>query len=230
MKKAVAIRHVSFEDLGLIESVLEKRGIEVQYVEAATDDLSPARDADLTVFLGGPISVNDREDYPFLNEEVAIAAARMEADKPTLGLCLGGQIMASALGATVKPNTAKEIGWSPLTLTGAGDAFMPELKGVPIMHWHGEAFDLPKGALSLASTDITPHQGFAYKERALGLQCHPEVTARGLAYWFVGYPDEICVTPGVSMAKLRADTEKCAPILAKGGAAFFDRWLASVGL
>jgi len=230
MTTAVALRHVPFEDLGLIEGVLRKRGIALRYLEAATDDLSPARDADLTVVLGGPISVNDRADYPFLDEEVAIAAARMTADRPTLGLCLGGQIMAAALGARVGPNSAKEIGWSALDLTDAGEAFMPELKGVPLLHWHGEVFDLPDGAIPLGSTELTPHQAFVYKKRALGLQCHPEVTARGLEHWFVGHTGEIGATRGIDVASLRAATAKYAPGLEAAGAAFFDRWLASVGL
>jgi GMP synthase (glutamine-hydrolysing) len=225
MKRAAAIRHVAFEDLGLLEPLLAARGFAVTYLEAATDDLSPARDAELTVVLGGPISVNDRADYPFLDAEIALVADRLAAGRPLWGFCLGAQAMAAALGARIYAAGAREIGWAALSLTERGRHELAELEGVPVLHWHGETFDLPDGARLLASTGLTPHQGFSLGDHALALQFHPEVTARGLERWFVGHTGEIAATPGIDVGSLRAATARHAAACAGAGTALFSRWL-----
>jgi GMP synthase (glutamine-hydrolysing) len=184
-------------------------------------------DADLLVVLGGPISVNDVWDYPFNDTELALLKARLAADRPTLGICLGAQLMAKALGAAVKPNGGKEIGWAPLELTEDG-GILSELADVPVLHWHGEVFDLPQGARLLAKTAMTPHQAFSWGARALALQFHPEVTARGLERWFVGHTGEIAATPGIDVRSLRDATATHAPMLLAAGTRFFEQWLASV--
>lgn len=230
MKRAAAIRHVAFEDLGLLEALLAARGFTITYLEAATDDLAPARDAALTVVLGGPISINDRADYPFLDGEIALVAERLAAGLPTWGFCLGAQAMAAALGARIHAGPAREIGWSALSLTAAGRRELAELEGVPVLHWHGETFDLPEGARLLASTDITPNQAFAFEGHALALQFHPEVTARGLEHWFVGHTGEIAATPDIDVAGLRVATARHAAACARAGTALFTRWLDERGL
>jgi GMP synthase (glutamine-hydrolysing) len=227
MARAAVIRHVAFEDAGLLGPLLEKRGLEVLDLDAATDDLEPVEDADLLVVLGGPISVNDVWDYPFIDTELALLKARLAADRPTLGICLGAQLMAKALGAAVKPNGGKEIGWAPLELTEDG-GILSELADVPVLHWHGEVFDLPQGARLLAKTAMTPHQAFSWGARALALQFHPEVTARGLERWFVGHTGEIAATPGIDVRSLRDATATHAPMLLAAGTRFFEQWLASV--
>ena len=115
-----AIRHVAFEDLGLLEPLLEKLGFEISYVDAWELDRHAAETADLVVFLGGPISVNDEIDYPFLHNEIELAKTRLTTAKPTLGICLGVQILSRAIGGSVHPCPAKEIGWTPIDLTEAG--------------------------------------------------------------------------------------------------------------
>jgi GMP synthase (glutamine-hydrolysing) len=230
MKRAAAIRHVAFEDLGLLEPLLAARGFAVTYLEAATDDLSPARDAELTGVLGGPIRINDRADYPFLDGEIALIADQLAAGRPTWGFCLGAQAMAAALGARIHAGQAPEIGWSALSLTQAGQQELAELEGVPVLHWHGETFELPEGARLLASTGLTPHQAFSFGDHALALQFHSEVTARGLERWFVGHTGEIAATPGIGVASLRAATARHAAACARAGAALFTRWLDDRGL
>jgi len=122
MKRALALRHVAFEDLGSLEPVLAGRGFEIAYAEAPTADFAEpgAADADLLVVLGGPIGVYDTADYPFLGPETQLIARRLAAGRPTLGICLGCQLMARALGARVFPSGLKEIGWAPVRLTEAG--------------------------------------------------------------------------------------------------------------
>ena len=181
-RTALAIKNVAFEDLGLIEPLLAARGFTVRYADAATDDLQALDPLapDLLVVLGGPIGAYQEELYPFLRPELALIERRLQADRPTLGICLGSQLVARALGARVYPGSAgKEIGWAPIALTeaGAGSALRhlaPER--TPVFHWHGDTFDLPTGATRLASTAAYPNQAFRWGGHVLALQFHCEVT------------------------------------------------------
>jgi GMP synthase (glutamine-hydrolysing) len=235
-RHCIAVRHVPFEDLGFFAEVLRARGFRIGYREAPTDELGAAdlRDCDLVVLLGGPIGVYERDAYPFLGEEIALAEARLAKRKPILGICLGSQIMAAALGAEVYPGRAgKEVGWGTLNLTPSGAA-SPLAHLAPdrtrVLHWHGDSFDLPKGATLLASTDRYAQQAFSYGGTGLALQFHPEVTARGLEAWFVGHCCEIAALPGLDVKTLRASTMRYAPALARQGKMFFEAWLDSIGL
>ena len=146
-----AIRHVAFEDLGLLEPVLEKLGFETSHVDTWELDRQAAETADLVVFLGGPISVNDEIDYPFLLNEIELAKTRLTAAKPTLDICLGAQILARAIGGSIHPGPAKEIGWAPIDLTDAGqDSVLSALRDIPVLHWHGEVCELPSEVDSVA--------------------------------------------------------------------------------
>jgi GMP synthase-like glutamine amidotransferase len=145
MRRAIAIRHVAFEDLGSLAAVLQRRGFALAYRDATVDDLAAADivDSDLLAVLGGPIGAY--EPYAFLNDELRVIEKRLRAGKPVLGICLGGQLLARALGARVYRGNGKEIGWSPLTLTAAGrrSCLAPLGDGTPVLHWHGDTFDLP---------------------------------------------------------------------------------------
>ena len=159
--RTLAIRHVAFEHLDLLENILSRRGHDVRYLDAGVrplDDMDPIADH-LVVVLGGPIGVYQREAYPFLEAEIDFIRRRLKARRPTLGICLGAQIMANALGARVYPGPTKEIGWKSLTFTKIGK-FSP-LGGVgikPVLHWHGDTFELPPEASLLASTDIVKNE------------------------------------------------------------------------
>jgi GMP synthase (glutamine-hydrolysing) len=228
IRSVAAIRHVAFEDLGLLEPLLRDRGATIRYLEAGVDELSGSAvaEADLLVVLGGPIGVYEDKAYPFLRQEIASVERRLAAGRPTLGICLGSQIMARALGARVFPSGAKEVGWGPVELTPAGQrSALSRLDGVPVLHWHGDTFDLPPGATLLASTEVCRHQAFQWGGTALGLQFHIEVTATGLERWFIGHTGEIASTPGLSVAALRADSAIHAPALARRGREFIGDWL-----
>ena len=149
--------------------------------------------ADLLVVLGGPIGAYEEELYPFLADELRVIERRLAAGRPVLGICLGSQLMARALGARVYPGTGKEIGWAPLQLTAAGrdSCLAPLGGGAPVLHWHGDTFDLPKGASLLASTPRYKNQAFAWQRHGLALQCHIEATAAGLERWYIGHACEI---------------------------------------
>lgn len=233
MKTAIAIRHVAFEDLGCFGTVLERAGFRISYLDAAVDDLTAldAVAADLLVVLGGPIGVYEERAYPFLAHELALLERRLAANRATLGICLGCQLLARVLGARVYPGGGKEIGWAPLTLTDGGrQSPLRHLSGGqgPVLHWHGDTFELPDGAVRLASTPQYENQAFSWNEAVLALQFHPEVTAAGLERWFVGHACEIEATPGLSVEGLRADTQRWVAELQPRGQACLEEWLAGL--
>jgi len=235
MKRAIAVRHVAFEDLGSFEALLSGRGYRVEYMEAGTHDLAALdrEPPDLLIVLGGPIGAYEDETYPFIRDELKVLEARLARDLPTLGVCLGSQLMARALGARVYPGPRKEIGWAPVMLTAAGRRSCLAPLGpeqTPVLHWHGDTFDLPSGATRLASTDLYENQAFAWGKRALALQFHVEVTTRGLEHWFIGHACEIAGTRGVSVAQLRSDTARRCPILEAQSGRCLDQWLREVAV
>lgn len=226
VKALLAIRHVSFEDLGSLEQPLAAAGYSIRYVDAATADFTRLgqMDWDLLVVLGGPIGVHERDDFPFLNDERRFLEARVKHGGPTLGICLGSQLMADVLGAHVYHGRTVEIGWQSLTLTNAGQLSPLQYFDKPVFHWHGESFDLPAGARHLASTADCMHQAFSWGGMCLALQFHPEVTARGLEQWYVGQGAALR-SHGISPAKLRQDALQFCPALARQSAAFLSDWL-----
>lgn len=225
-----ALRHVAFEDLGSFEAPLRAAGYEIEYVEmaerdpAALDPLAP----DLLVVLGGPIGVYDHEAYPVVEAERRLLEARLGAGRPTLGICLGAQLIAAALGARVYPGPAKEIGWSALDLTPDGRNHpLAALEGVPVLHWHGDTFDLPEGCDLLASTPLCRNQAFARGPDVLGLQFHPEAMASRFEYWLIGHASELA-TAGINPKTLREDARRYAKGLEQAGAAMLRDWLAGL--
>ncbi|TNF37114.1 MAG: glutamine amidotransferase [Gammaproteobacteria bacterium] len=233
MKTALVIRHVAFEDLGLFERSIEAAGYQIRYLEAGMDELAwiEPLDPDLFIVLGGPIGANDEQDYPFIHDELNILETRLNCDAPTLGICLGAQLMARALGARVYPGLQKEVGWKPLMLTDVGkDSPLKHLspEHTPVLHWHGDTFDLPEGATLLASTDVVRHQAFRWKKRGLALQFHPEVTVHGMERWYIGHSCEIQHSDIISIHQLREDTQKYGYAMEMYGNAFMDAWLESI--
>ena len=229
MKNAVVLRHLAFEDLGTLAIALQQKNYQVNYIDLAPgslDNLDPSS-ADLLVVLGGPIGVYDEPDYPFIADEIRILEQRLSENMPTIGICLGAQLMARALGAKVYAGQYKEIGWSPIQLSSAGQqsALSYLLPDCMVLHWHGDTFDLPKGAVHLASSSKYQNQAFAWKEHSLALQFHPEVTADGLEKWFIGHAHEINNTSDISVDELRKDTANCIKQLEIKGSKFWQAWL-----
>jgi GMP synthase (glutamine-hydrolysing) len=231
-RSAVALRHVAFEDLGLLAPILEREGWDTSFREAAIDDLADAaiEDADLLVVLGGPIGVYETESYPFVAREIALLERRLSKDLPTLGICLGAQLMAKALGSRVYLGPIKEIGWGPIGLSEAGNAscLKPLGNGAPVLHWHGDTFDLPAAATRLASNANYENQAFAYGINALALQFHLEAEPRRLEEWYVGHTAELAAA-GVSVSELRAATSTLSQVLAPQADRVFTEWLRRIG-
>jgi GMP synthase (glutamine-hydrolysing) len=233
-REVLAIRHVSFEDLGSFEHVLGERGLAVRYLDvglARLDAPDPAAAA-LMVVLGGPISAFDDAAYPTLKPLLSLLERRIAAGLPTLGICLGAQLVARVLGARVYTSPRKEIGWEPLTLTAAGQASpVRHLDGAhtSMFHWHGDTFDLPVGATRLASTPGCENQAFSWGAHVLGFQCHPEIRAERFEPWLIGNAGELGATPGIDAQQLRADTARLGPALEAAARNTFDEWLDETG-
>lgn len=235
MGHVIAVRHIHFEDCGTLESVLAERGHRVSYLDAPAFNLRDidATTPDLMVFLGGPISVYEEDKYPFLTDEITLAERRLSTNRPVLGICLGSQIIAKALGARVFAGSVKELGWKPLQLSSAGESSdIVELGGSKtlMLHWHGDTFDLPDGAELLASTPECEHQIYSVGEHCLAFQCHPEVDPDKIEHWLIGHACEIAATTNVTVQQLRDDTRRLGATLVAQARKSFVAWLERQGL
>ncbi|PJK14253.1 glutamine amidotransferase [Lysobacteraceae bacterium NML07-0707] len=232
-KTAIAIRHVHFEDLGSLEPLLTAHGYAVLYLDAAhraawSAGREAAENADLLIVLGGPVGAFDEATYPFLRNELALIEQRLLQRKPLLGICLGAQLIARALGAAVRPMPQKEIGFSPLRLTAAGKASpLAALGDVPVLNWHGDQFDLPQGATLLASTPACPHQAFSYGHQVLALQCHLEADPAHLEYWLLGHACELAQA-GIDPHALRRQAAVCPGKLPQAALGVWQAWLQQI--
>jgi GMP synthase (glutamine-hydrolysing) len=231
LKTAVAIRHIGLEDLGAFEAPLVRAGYKVHYYDAGQDELwalDPVR-TPLLIVLGGPMGVYEEDRFPFLTEELRLLEDRIAAGKPTLGICLGAQLIARACGARAYKGHAKEIGFAPVELTEAGRASC--LAAIPdgqhVLHWHGDTFDLPAGAERLGSTRAYPNQAFAIGPNLLALQFHLEAGVRGFDRWLTGHAGELAAA-GISPERLSRDAAAHGPALAEVADAVLTRWLGGL--
>ena len=206
------LQHVPFEGLGCLEPWLKTHKAQLTYTYFFEPhwQLPKLDQYDLLIILGGPMSVNDEADWPWLVAEKAWIAEALAADKAVLGICLGAQLMASALGAAVYPGPHKEIGWFPLygiPVSEGAFAFPVETK---VFHWHGETFDLPVGAIHLARSAGCAHQAFQWGTRALGLQFHLETTPASAQAMLSHCADELQHEAGKPFVQSAAAIEHAA--------------------
>jgi GMP synthase (glutamine-hydrolysing) len=227
--QACVIRHVAFESLGTFAPVLAGAGFDLSVMDAGVDDVfDPILGSDLVVILGGPIGVYEQDRYPFLVDELRALGRRLREGRPTLGICLGAQLMAAALGARVYPGSRKEIELSGIDLTEAGKAScLAPLAGQPVLHWHGDTFDLPEHSVRLASTAAYENQAFALGRNALGLQFHPEVDAHRFEQWLIGHSGELAAAH-VDVPRLRASMKQVGSALHVAGVSMLGHWLELV--
>jgi GMP synthase-like glutamine amidotransferase len=167
MKKVLCLKHVDFEGPALFEKLFADLGYSIATLNAWEDPLPKKYDFEVLLVMGGPMSVNDDDYLPWLFSEKQFITNAIWKGKKVIGVCLGAQIIASVLGATVYPGTEKEIGWYPVHFKNQSYTFL--------FHWHGETFSLPRGAVLLASSAAYKNQIFSYKENVLAIQCHMEM-------------------------------------------------------
>lgn len=188
MPTVLALRHVPYESLGMLERVFAARGIEFRYVDVWESGLPSLEEPGISgvVVLGGPMNVDEIDKYPFLRDEPAWMLSAIERGLPLLGICLGSQLLAKALGARVYPGPIKEIGWYDVELLPAASddrLFAGQAARQHVFQWHGDTFDPPPGAVQLARSPAVAQQAFRYGERAWGLQFHAEITPTLIEDW-----------------------------------------------
>lgn len=175
--KVHVLQHVNFEEIGSMALWLEDKGAEVSYTRFNEDPALPkATDFDLVIVMGGPMSVNDEAILPWLRLEKKFIRDAVEGDVSLLGVCLGAQLIASALGARVYRNHQKEIGWFQIKATPSETSTFRFPDICKVFHWHGETFDLPSGATRLAKSAVCENQAFQIGQHVIGLQFHLETT------------------------------------------------------
>lgn len=231
--KALVTCHKTHMDLGRFKGILEERGFDLEFHLGYHDeivDIDPA-EHDLAIFMGGPMGVYQADIFPYLQNEIAYLTKRISMDKPTLGVCLGAQMIAKSQGEEVFPGGAgQEIGWHNIDVNEAG-------KRTPIRHldqsqtkmlqWHGDTFDLPKNATLLASSKLYENQIFTIGKNILALQCHAEMMIDNVEFGMsTGYRN--IQNTGSTVPKLRTETHERTDLLNKQTALFFNEWLDNV--
>lgn len=230
MEDILVFQHDPLEELGIFAQVLEKQKRKFCYLrlfegEMPTEDWEGVK---ALVILGGPMNVYEEERYPFLRWEKTILRTALKEGIPTLGISLGAQLIAAAAGEAVYQRNFKEIGWYPISTTPEGqmDSILGYLPERPmVFQWHGDGFELPKGARRLAFSDHCENQAFRMGRNVYGLQFHLEVTPPMIERWVDYYWKELAQSPYGSPEKIRADTGSYSQSLRYYGERFFSEFI-----
>lgn len=222
------LQHIHCETPGIISECLKAERFVTEFIRTYTGERIPQSMANASglIVMGGPMSVYDHEQFPFLLEEQRLIEAALKDDKPVLGVCLGSQLLAATLGAEVKSGTQKEIGWHPVELLegAAGDRLWSGLPSrFTAFHWHGDIFDLPNGSIALAASDLTPCQGFRYGRTAYGFLFHMEVTETIIKDLCQEFRQELDAE-NIAAASIIQKIEDYLPNLQSSGKNVFNRW------
>jgi GMP synthase (glutamine-hydrolysing) len=206
---------------------LRDHGYVIRYVDVAEVELAsidPA-EADLLIVLGGQMGVYEQAAHPFILTELAHIRARLTAERAILGVCLGAQLMAGALGARVYPGTMTDVGYREIEPTDAGLASpIRHVATIPMLEWHGDTFDLPAGATRLASSSAYANEAFAIGDFALAVQFHPEATEEMHEQWLDRDSDEVA-TLGLDPGQLRQQNGEYSPAMQDASCAMLSEWL-----
>jgi GMP synthase (glutamine-hydrolysing) len=233
MDEVLVFQHDPFEDLGFFAEVLDKQRTNYRVIQLFHGEM-PAENWEriqALIILGGPMSVDDEDQYSFLRWEKRIIHAAIDDRVPILGVCLGAQLIASALGTAVYHGRVKEIGWSPISITPHGQVdsllgYLPE--SATVFQWHGDGFDLPAGAIRLASSVNYENQAFRVGKNIYGLQFHLEVTPQMIARWIEERSKDLAQAPYILPDKILADTQSYAQTLKYYGERFFSEFIRRV--
>jgi len=228
MNKIWVLQNAPPENLGIAGQVFQGSGLAPAYIHTFAGAAVPRYmdEAVGLVVLGGPMGVYEHDRYPFLSAATRLIDQALKEDKPVLGICLGSQLLAAALGARVTRGPQKEIGWHPVELEPATredplmNRLQPSFMGY---HWHGDIFELPKGATALASSARTAYQAFSHGRAAYGVLFHMEVTTQIIADMVRAFADEVR-EEGLDGEQIKADAAQHLPALHANGRHFFYNW------
>jgi GMP synthase (glutamine-hydrolysing) len=230
MATVCVVQNAECENLGILGELLQARGITIRYVRPYEGERVPRRayKYDAVIVLGGPMGVYDKKHYPYLTQEMHFISHAVGENIPVLGICLGSQLLAAALGAAVtKAVTYKEIGWIPVQWApeAAKDKLLDGQKQeFNSFQWHGDVFELPRGAVSLARSEKTEHQAFRYGDRAYGFMFHLEVTPKIIEEMLRNGKTDL-KTEGVKAKDVQAETARNLAALQEMGRAVLQRWV-----
>lgn len=229
MEKLLVFQHVAYEILGTFHPLLKASRFRLRYANFGRHpDLQvDVRGYDGLVILGGPMGVYEADRHPHLTVELNAIDAALKAEIPILGICLGAQLIASALGAKVEKKACREVGWCDLSLTPGGkrDALLGELgEREKVFQWHQDGFDLPTGAEGLAKSDVCEHQAFRYGDRVYGFQFHLEVDEPMIERW-LNLPAHVDWLPGGLGTRIREETPVHMPRLNQLSSGVFSKFI-----
>jgi GMP synthase (glutamine-hydrolysing) len=231
MKRALIIRHVPYEGVAGYREPIEAAGYHVDRIDVADPAFASLdlREPDLVIMMGGPMGVYEQDRHPWIACQLRRLALRLDADRPTLGVCFGAQMIAAALGARVYPGPAKEVGFHPVTVhADAAEGPLRHIAEVPILHWHGDTFTLPERAELLASSQVYDHQAFRRGANLLALQFHAEMGEdERFAAWLEQWPDAV-IEAGHDHSDFRAAHDELGPRAVAAGRAMIAQWLTEL--
>ncbi len=226
-RRALIIRHVPHEGLAGYRVPIEAAGYVVDRVDVSDPGFSALdlTEPDLLIMMGGPMGVYEQEHYPWIACQLARLARRLDAGRPTLGVCFGAQMIAQALGGEVYPGPLKEVGFHPLAVHDVPDNPLARLEGTPVLHWHGDTFTLPADVELLASSHIYRNQAFRRGSNVLALQFHAEMGLDPRFEEWLGQWPEAVVEAGTDEPSLRAAHDAHGPAAVAAGQAMIADWL-----
>lgn len=227
-KHALIIRHVPHEGVAGFRQPIEEHGYLVDRIDVNDPAFSSLdlAEPDLLIMMGGPMGVYEQDAHPWISCQMRRLARRLEADRPTLGVCFGAQMIAAALGAEVYPGPSKEVGFHAVNVHDhALDGPLRHIAEVPVLHWHGDTFTLPENVELLASSHVYDHQAFRRGSNILALQFHAEMGMDPrFDAWMEQWPEAV-VEAGGSETALRAAHAEHGPVAVAAGRAMIDEWL-----
>lgn len=229
MSEFLVLQHVECEDLGTIAAAMSSRGISYKYIRLFNDEPVP-KDIDKhsgLIILGGPMNVYEEDKFPYLRDEDVLIKKAINMGRPVLGICLGSQLIAKAIGARVKKGGKKEIGWYKINLTKWGKedkAFCNLPEELMVFQWHGDTFDIPESGIHLAGSELFLNQAYRIGDNVYGLQFHLEVTENIINNWIAEYQVELSTLDNINPEQIVKDTSNYINNLSSYAKIFYDKF------
>lgn len=222
----LCIKHIGFEGPGAIALWAQRNGHNLEVLPIYQEQHLPSPEKfDAFVIMGGPMSVHDDAEHPWLLKEKAYIRSAIASGKHVFGVCLGAQLIAHAMGGKVTAGPNKEIGWFPIQPTEDCPPEFSIPESLNVLHWHGETFSIPSGAQPIASSKACPNQGFIYRSRVLALQCHLEMTPESLALLAAACSHELVDGPYIqNLERLKSEPQETYQAMHQALFEILDNW------